>query len=1003
VSNVTGDWITPEQATSPSYWAEHVRSTVRFSAGVDRLLSDDPGALLLEVGPGTAANTMVGDHQQARDRVLITSLRHARDTRDDLQVTREALAELWVNGVSVNWPALHEHHSPRRVPLPTYPFETKRHWIERKTADAATHAARLFQPVFRRAPLPAADPGTQDERWLVFADRLGIADRWTARLRGLGERVVTVETGTSYERPGEDAYRVRPQTPEDFDRLVRELQEAHGPGGTWNVLYLWAADTEADVDRARVLALDAPVHFARALGLHRAAAPTRLAVITQGLAQVEGGETAPPTRALVLGPVKTLPLEYPALAASAIDIEDAEAELDPLISEIRASLPRPFVAYRGTTRFAEDVEAMTTADASSGSMSLRPQGVYLITGGLGGLGRAIAAWMARTYQARLVLLGRTPLPSRERWTVLESDPGTDAETRSRIAAVRELESHGAQVHVDACDVTDRVALAEAVDRAELRFGPVEGVVHAAGLAGGGLAQFRSVEAMREVLAPKVDGTLALASVLDDRQLDFFAVFSSTGALLGSLGQVDYCAANAFLDAWAESSDAPARAVAIAWDAWRNVGMAAKRLPAAEAEAHTDHESSGVSASDALSVFERALFGGRPRVIVSTKNLPDRLDRATKRHQDQPEAPSGPAERSRTETESVLTAIWKDLFGRAHIERDANFFELGGDSLLIIEAGRQIKQRLEVSLAVADLFKFPTIARLAEHLAPASSAQDSEAPSTTVRPAAESSDIAVIGMAARFPGAKNVDEFWENLVAGVESLVPTDEPAKEGADGQGQYVPVAGTADGVDQFDPTLFGYTAREAEIMDPQQRLLLMCAYEALEDAGHAPRGQSGKVAVYAGVAMSSYLLNNLIPRRDSSNIDPMAVSLGNDKDFAATQISYRLNLNGPSVSVGTACSTSLVAIAHACRSLISGESDMALAGGAKVRVPEHSGYWFHDGGILSPDGHCRAFDADGQGTVFSSGGGVVVLKRLSDAVRDGDAIRAVIRGSAVNNDGAD
>ncbi|MQS05280.1 SDR family NAD(P)-dependent oxidoreductase, partial [Streptomyces alkaliterrae] len=795
---------------------------------------------------------------------------------------------------------------------------------------------------------------------------------------------------------------MRPETPEDFDQLVRELQETHGSGGTWNVLYLWAVDTEPDVDRACVFALDAPVHFARALGLHRPAAPTRLAVVTQGLARVEGGETAPPTRALVLGPVKTLPLEYPALVASAIDIEGVEAELDPLISEIRASLPWPFVAFRGTTRFAEDVEAMTTADANSGSLSLRPQGVYVITGGLGGIGRAIAAWMARKYQARLVLLGRTPLPPRERWTVLESEPGTDEETRRRIAAVRELESHGAQVHVDACDVTDRVALAEAVDRAERRFGPVDGVVHAAGMAGGGLAQFRSVEAMREVLAPKVDGTLALASVLGGRQLDFFAVFSSTGALLGSLGQVDYCAANAFLDAWAESSDAPAHVVAIAWDAWHSVGMAAKRLPAA-AEAYPEYEPSGVSVSDALSVLERALFGGQPRVIVSTQNLPDRLKRGTGRHQDRREAPLGPAARSRAETESTLTAIWKDLFGRSHIERDANFFELGGDSLLIIEAGRQIKQRLEVSLAVADLFRFPTVSRLAEHLAPTPSSQAGEAPSTTVRHAAEGSDIAVIGMAARFPGASNIDEFWENLVAGVESLVPTDEPAREGPGGQGQYVPVAGTADGVDQFDPTLFGYTPREAEIMDPQQRLLLMCAYEALEDAGHAPRAQSSRVAVYAGVAMSSYLINNLIPQRDSSNIDPMAVSLGNDKDFAATQISYRLNLNGPSVSVGTACSTSLVAVAHACRSLISGESDMALAGGAKVRVPERSGYWFHDGGILSPDGHCRAFDADGQGTVFSSGAGVVVLKRLSDAVRDGDAIRAVIRGSAVNNDGAD
>ncbi|MGW1895835.1 SDR family NAD(P)-dependent oxidoreductase, partial [Streptomyces sp. NPDC002004] len=906
---------------------------------------------------------------------------------------------------SVNWAALHEHRTPRRVPLPTYAFDTKRYWIERKSAGATAPAARLFQPVFRQAPLPAATTGKHGERWLVFADGLGIAERWTARLREVGEHVVTVETGTSFERSGQDTYRLRPEATEDFDRLVRELQEAGGPSGAWNVLYLWAVDTEADVDRARVFALDALVYLARALGLHRGTEQTRLAVVTRGLDRVSRGEAAPPTRALVLGPVKTLPLEYPALTASVIDIEGTAAEVDPLIAEIRASLPHSFVAYRDTTRFVEGVEGMTTSAADGGPAALRPRGVYLITGGLGGIGRAIAAWMARKYQARLVLIGRTPLPPREQWQALESEPTTHAETRRRIAAVRELESYGAEVLAESCDVSDRTALADAVARAELRFGPVEGVVHAAGLAGGGLAQFRHVEAMREVLTPKVDGTLALASVLRSRPLDFFAVFSSTGALLGSLGQVDYCAANAFLDAWAESAGAPERVVAIAWDTWRNVGMASQeRLPAAVLEAHVHHEPSGISASDALAVFERALFGGQRRVIVSTENLASRLERGTKRHQERPADSAASKERSRAEIENTLTEIWENLFGRSRIDRDANFFDLGGDSLLIVEAGRQVKKRLQVSLAVADLFKSPTIARLAERLAPTSlSPQDVESPSTTIRNPTESADIAVIGMAARLPGADNVDAFWNNLVDGVESLVPTDEPSESAVGGHGRYVAVAGSADGVDLFDPGFFGFTPREAELMDPQQRLLLMCSYEALENAGYASRGHSGTVAVYVGAAMSSYLLNNLIPQRGSSDIDPTVVGLGNDKDFAATQISYRLDLRGPSVSVSTACSTSLVAIAHACRSLISGDSDMALAGGAKVRVPERSGYWFQEGGIMSPDGHCRAFDADGQGTVFSSGAGIVVLKRLSDAVRDGDTIRAVIRGSAVNNDGAD
>jgi acyl transferase domain-containing protein len=1029
LSNVTGQWITAEQAVSPAYWVGHVRAAVRFSDGAARLLADEPEALLLEVGPGTAAGALVGAQERARERVVVTSMRHAKDARSDVRAAREALARLWVNGAAVNWVALHHGRTPRRVPLPTYAFDTQRHWIERKMEDAAARTARLFRPVFRPAPLPAQDTVRTGERWLVFTDKSGIGARWNARLRELGAHVVSVAAGSSYARTEQDAFRIRPEAPEDFDTLVGAIQtppdtqETSRAADTWNILYLWAVDTAADVDQARVVALDAPVYLARALGLHRPDHSTRLAVITHGLARVDGREqdgrkAAPPARALVLGPVKTLPLEYPSLTAAALDIEDAEADIRPAVDELAASLPDAFVAYRGGIRHAERVESTASHGAPDRAQegthepgrSLRPQGVYLITGGLGGIGRAVAAWLARAYAARLVLTARTPLPPREQWAALEDDPAADAELRHRVAAVRELEAAGAEVHVEAFDVADPAALAEAVARAERRFGPIEGVIHAAGVAGGGLAQFQQAEAMRRVLLPKVDGTLALASVFRDRSLEFFAVFSSTGALLGSLGQVDYCAANAFLDAWAESADAPGHAVAIAWDTWRGVGMAsAERLPAAVLEAHAHHEPSGFTTADALAAIEPALFGGHPRVVVSTESLPGRLERGTKRHRNrQPEqadeAATAPEARSRTEIEDALTDIWRNLFGRAQIAPHTNFFEMGGDSLLLIEAGRQIKERLHASLSVADLFTYPTIARLAAHLAPAPAApQRTGAPATAVRGTADDDAVAVIGMAARLPGARTVEEFWDNLVNGVESLVPTDEPPESAAGVGSRYVPVAGTPDGVDLFDPAFFGFTPREAELMDPQQRLLLMCAYEALEDAGYAPHNQPGQVAVYAGVSMSSYLLNNLVPHRSGEQIDPTLVGLGNDKDFASSMISYRLNLRGPSVSVSTACSTSLVAIAHACRTLSSGECDMALAGGAKVRAPERSGYWHQEGGILSPDGHCRPFDADARGTVFSSGAGMVVLKRLSDALRDGDTVRAVIRGSAVNNDGAD
>ncbi|MEU0330660.1 beta-ketoacyl synthase N-terminal-like domain-containing protein [Streptomyces sp. NPDC006233] len=1003
ISNPTGHWITDQQATDPTYWAHQLRHPVHYTTGITHLLDDHPHALILEPGPGTTALTLLAHHPTAQHRTTIATQPH--HTTNPTHTAHQALATLWTHGINTTPTTTTTH----KTPLPTYPFDTQRHWIDRQAPVPATSAdaPRLFTTVFRSAPLTAPTPAVDTASWLIFTDASGIGARWGAQLRELGERVLMVEAGDSYLESEEHRYRVRPESPEDFERLCRALHDRPEGAGAWNVLYLWPLDTGSDPRQARIAALDGLVHLAQGVGSHRGSEITRIAVITRGLAHVHGGKVGRPAQGMALGPVKTLPLEYPSLAASVIDIEDTEAPVDVVVAEMGASLPNPFVAYRDGRRFIEDVADAPVQDAGTHDARLRTHGVYLITGGFGGIGSALATWLAENYQARLVLTGRTPLPPREQWAALEEAPGTDPALRHRMALIRRLESLGAQVHTESFDIADGAALSAALGRAEQQLGPIEGVVHSAGLAGGGLAQFQTVEGMRGVLAPKVEGTLALASALRDRELSFFAVFSSAGALLGSFGQVDYCAANAFLDSWAKSDDAPPRTLAIAWDAWRNLGMtSAERLPAVVLEAHADRASTGFSVPEALSAFERALAGGETSVVVSTESLRDRFSARAggPRRVALPSPDDERPARSRAEVESTLISIWSGLFGHDRIERDANFFELGGDSLLIMEAGRQIKERLQTSLSVSDLFKYPTIDALAGLLAPGSAEPEAAPAETGAPPVAGHDDaIAVIGMAVRFPGANSVDEFWDNLVNGMESIVPTTDapPARAGA--RGHHVAAAAAPDGVDQFDAAFFGISRREAEIMDPQQRLLLMCSYEALEDAGCDPRRHPGEVAVYVGTAMSSYLLNNLVPHREDSEIDPTFVGIGNDKDFAATQISYRLNLRGPSVSVSTACSTSLVAIAHACRSLASGDCDMTIAGGARVRVPERSGYWYQEGGITSPDGHCRAFDADARGTVFTSGAGVVVLKRLSDAVRDGDAIRAVIRGSAVNNDGAD
>ena len=278
------------------------------------------------------------------------------------------------------------------------------------------------------------------------------------------------------------------------------------------------------------------------------------------------------------------------------------------------------------------------------------------------------------------------------------------------------------------------------------------------------------------------------------------------------------------------------------------------------------------------------------------------------------------------------------------------------------------------------------------------------------PSAASNDIAIVGLASHLPGAANPTAYWSNLRQGIESIrkLTEDELLAAGESPERMrhrnYVPAAAVLEGFEQFDAEFFGFSPKEAAIMDPQHRQFLEVAWEALENAGHPPETFSGPIAVFAGCGMGSYFYFNICSNPDLVASTGMFLlrHTGNDKDFLSTRVSHIFDLKGPSVNIQTACSTSLVAVHYACQSLLLGECDMALAGGVTIELPHARGYIFQDGEILSPDGHCHAFDHRAQGTVFGSGAGVVVLRRLEDAIKDGDHIWAVIKGTAINNDGA-
>jgi amino acid adenylation domain-containing protein len=588
VSNLTGTWIKAAEATDPRYWARHLRGAVRFADNVRELLAE-PGRILLEVGPGNALATLARQSVPAgQGRLVCTSLPHPREERPDGAAILQTLGRLWLAGVEIDWDGFVASERRRRVSLPLYPFERRRYWLEPQPRTAAP-AARLVKKAdpaeWTWAPLwtqtvPPRFPVEGGASWLLLADSEGpgarLAERLAAALETQGRRVTLARTGTVDPARRDDlaallaALRAEGALP---DRVVH-LLNVTGPGDRT------PAAVAAGLPGSRVRAFDSLLALAQALEAEQAVSGVRLAVVSSHLHRLPGDGLACPEKGLLLGPVAVFPQELEGLSCRAIDLalpaeESAEEEalVEDLLGEIGGwgDPAETVVAWRHGARWVRSFGPARLDAEESLASRVRDGGVYLITGGLGGLGLTLAAELARHGQVKLALLGRTPLPPRESWDQAA------AAGDERVRRVRELEAEGAEVLAVAADVTDEASLSAALAEIERQLGPVRGVVHAAGLPGGRLLQLESGDGAEAVLAPKVRGTLLLAALLAGRELDFFVLCSSINAVIGGFGQAGYAAANAFLDCFAaaEHRRRGPRVVSVGWDRWEEVGMAAR--------------------------------------------------------------------------------------------------------------------------------------------------------------------------------------------------------------------------------------------------------------------------------------------------------------------------------------------------------------------------------------------------------------------------------------------
>lgn len=607
VSNPTGTWVRAEDAVDPKYWVRHFRNAVRFSDGLAELLRE-PDRVLLEVGPGQTLCAFARQ-QPVRARAVVPSLRKASDATADVPFALASFGRLWMAGVPVDFAKLRgDGERRRRIPLPTYPFEHKPYWIEpgrgaHATEDREQPLVRLAaiddwfrRPTWVPAPLAAATAGAS-QRWLVFLDAAGLGSAVAERLRGAGHDVVTVRPGDTFYSFGDREYALAPEAGRaGYDQLAAALAER----GLLpeRIAHCWAVTTDESfrpgssfLHRNQECGFYSLLFLMQALGDRGDALPERICVVSNGMQSVAGEPLPHPDKATLLGAVRVIPHEFAGLHCQSVDValptvakprwwRSAEApELaavaDALFVELMAAPAATVVAQRGAHRFEEGLASAALPATGTGTPRLRQGGVYLVTGGLGGIGFALALRIAREHRAKLVLVGRRGLPPEEQWDAWLASHGERDATSRRIRSVGALRAAGGDVLVAAADVADLERMRDVVAAAKERFGALHGVIHAAGAFEDGLIQTKTPESVERVFTGKLHGTLVLARLLADEPLDFFAVFSSTSARLGPPGQIDYVAANCFLNAFAEhraTSGAPFT-VALEWGVWNEVGGA----------------------------------------------------------------------------------------------------------------------------------------------------------------------------------------------------------------------------------------------------------------------------------------------------------------------------------------------------------------------------------------------------------------------------------------------
>lgn len=931
------------------------------------------------------------------------------------------LARSWVEGASVHWPTLNIHPRPVAVSLPTYPFSPESFWFtevhEEKGLTTETAEICYFTPVWEQQEVTFSKP-SGSQSLVIFSENCD-----TTSILCSAKGLIAVIPGDKLEQVGPQLFSIRPQVTEDYHRMWKKLEAA----GLSVANVVLIANTRGVTEASQ--------NTEMFMGVLRAGAQQQERSSDKLAVSYVFPKTDSMNRAYhwsVAGIAQSVASEIPSISFRILEVSSGESDTAHMIESGLSVVNDPHRVEEVTVddiHLARRIKALPATTKVNSLPALREKGIVLITGGAGGLGLLVARHLAEKKKARLVLTGRSPL---------------DEQKKSILA---DLEKLGGEAIYLQANLSDEEQMKACVAYTRSCFGPIDGVIQAAGVIGQEIRLSNlGMDELERIGSAKIKGTIVLDRVTREEPLQFFLLFSSVSTVLRTSGQAAYARANRFLDAFAEvreyqrkQGNCSGHTLSVNWPYWREGGMRMNEVQEFSIVSATGFQplpaEKGIEALwTSLQLAQQhslhqiiVAYGERQRVQASLTqpgiirtNVTNQPPKSPYNEQEQSEQVGHLAE----ELSRMVIKLLRLRTDRINPEEDLT--ELGLESMTITELSMSIRDKFGITVHPPVFYEHRTLQSLSKFLTKSFGlrVQSGVSKSSKVEPALsqqsvekqlpptvqkgseiiseDDTAIAVIGMGGSFPGSTNLADYWRHIENGDDLITsfPMERFNREALQEKGAEIASyrAGFISDVDKFDPLFFGISPYEAEMMDPQQRIFIETVWSSMEDAGYRPSDLAGqKIGVFAGISNVDYA--DLLAEHGQDMESHIVTGLSHA--VLPNRVSYLLDVHGPSEAIDTGCSSSLVAVNRAIKAIRQGECVAAFAGGVNLLLSPKPFIACSRAGMLSVDGRCHTFDIKANGYVRGEGAGVVLLKPLKQAIADGDQIHGILRGSSVNHGG--